>query len=102
MTLDREIRGSAYDGSGCLRVPKRGWRPYLPPYLAPFPRDGVILELKFDTQAPCWMFDLVRLFNLNRIAVCKYAACVFAQQLQWGRRLLHEQEEDLKLAEFRE
>jgi len=102
VTMDREIRGSSYDGSGCLRVPKRGWRPFLPPFLAPFPRDGVILELKFDSMAPFWMFDLVRLFNLNRIAVCKYAACVYAQQLQWGRRVFPEQEEDLKLAEFRE
>jgi hypothetical protein len=102
VTLDREIRGSSYDGSGCLRVPKRGWRPYLPPYLAPFPRDGVILELKFDNQAPYWMFDLVKLFNLRQTPVCKYSACIYAQQLQWGRRVLHEQEEDLKLAEFRE
>ncbi len=102
ITLDREIRGSSYDGSGCLRVPRRGWRPYLPPYLAPFPRDGVILELKFDTQAPSWMFDLVRIFNLNRIAVCKYAACIYAQQLHWRRRVFPEQEDDLKLLEFRE
>ena len=102
VTLDREIRGSSYDGSGCLRVPQRGWRPYLPPYLAPFPKDGVILELKFDNQAPGWMFDLVKLFNLRQTPVCKYSACIYAQQLQWGRSVLPEQEEDLKLAEFRE
>ena len=38
VTLDRYIHGSRYDGSGRLQVPKRGWRPYLPPYLAPFPQ----------------------------------------------------------------
>ena len=97
VTLDREVRGSGYDGSGTLRVPKRGWRPYLLPYLAPFPRDGVILELKFNDRAPCWMFDLVRTFNLRQTPVCKYSACIYAQELQWGRRVLDEQEEDLKL-----
>ena len=97
VTLDRQIRGSRYDGSGRLEVPRRGWRPYLPPYLAPFPPDGVILELKFNDRAPRWMFDLVRLFNLQQTPVCKYCACIYAQQLEWGRRVLPEQEEDLVL-----
>ena len=97
VTLDRYIHGSSYDGSGQLRAPKRGWRPYLPPFLAPFPKDGVILELKFDNQAPRWMFDLVKIFNLHQTPVCKYSACIYAQQLQWRRRVLTEQEEDLVL-----
>jgi len=97
ITLDREIRGSRYDGSGRLQVPKRGWQPYLPPYLAPFRRDGVILELKFDNRAPNWMFDLVKIFNLRQTPVCKYTACIYAQQLHWNRPVLAEQEEDLKL-----
>jgi VTC domain len=97
VTFDRYIHGSRYDGSGRLQVPKRGWRPYLPPYLAPFPKDGVILELKFDNQAPRWMFDLVKIFNLRQTPVCKYAACIYAQQLQWRRRVLPEQEYDLVL-----
>jgi hypothetical protein len=97
VTFDRYIHGSRYDGSGRLRVPQRGWRPYLPPYLAPFPHDGVILELKFDNQAPRWMFDLVKIFNLQQIPVCKYAACIYAQQLQWRRGVLPEQERDLVL-----
>ena len=97
VTFDRYIHGSRYDGSGRLQVPKRGWRPYLPPYLAPFPKDGVILELKFDNQAPRWMFDLVKIFNLRQTPVCKYAACIYAQQLQWRRRVLPEQEHDLVL-----
>ena len=97
VTLDREIRGSRYDGSGTLRVPQRGWRPYLLPYLAPLPKDGVILELKFDERPPRWMLDLVKIFNLHQIPVCKYTACVYAQQLQHGRQPLPEQEEALKL-----
>ena len=97
VTFDRYIHGSRYDGSGRLQVPKRGWRPYLPPYLAPLPKDGVILELKFDNQAPRWMFDLVKIFNLRQTPVCKYAGCIYAQQLQWHRRVLPEQEHDLVL-----
>ncbi len=97
VTLDRYIHGSRYDGSGCLRVPTKGWRPYLPPYLAPFPKDGVVLELKFDNQAPRWMFDLVKIFNLRQIPVCKYVACMYAQDLQWNRRVLPEQEHALTL-----
>ncbi len=74
VTFDRRIRGSRYDGSGRLEVPKRGWQPYMPPYLTPFPADGVILELKFDERPPKWMVDLVRIFNLQQTPVCKYCA----------------------------
>jgi hypothetical protein len=95
VTLDRYIHGSGYDGSGRLQVPNRGWRPYLPPYLAPFPKDGVILELKFDERAPLWMFDLVKIFNLRQTPVCKYSACIYAQQLQYKRGVLPEQEFDV-------
>jgi VTC domain len=102
VTMDRQVHGSCYDGSGELHVPKRGWRPFLPPYLAPFPRDGVILELKYDTQAPGWMVDLVKIFNLYQISVCKYTACIFAQQVQWHRKVLPEQEEDLLAATWRD
>ncbi len=97
VTFDRRIHGSRYDGSGALRLPKRGWRPYLPPYLAPLPKDGVILELKFDNQAPHWMFDLVRIFNLRQTPVCKYCGCIYAQQMQHGRQPLAELEEDLNM-----
>jgi hypothetical protein len=97
VTMDRYIHGSRYDGSGALTLPTRGWRPFLPPYLAPFPKDGVILELKFDNQAPRWMFDLVKIFNLRQVSVCKYVACMYAQDLQWRRRVLAEQEHDLQL-----
>jgi hypothetical protein len=95
VTFDRYIHGSRYDGSGRLQVPTRGWRPYLPPYLAPFPKDGVILELKFDNRAPLWMFDLVKIFNLRQTPVCKYSACIYAQQLHFNRAVLPEQEFDL-------
>jgi hypothetical protein len=99
VTLDRDIRGSTYDGSGELHVPKKGWRPYLPPYLAPMPKDGIILELKYDTRAPKWMVDLVKIFNLNQVAICKYVACMNAQQVQWRRRkVFSEQEDDLVAA----
>jgi len=97
VTLDRQIRGSLYDGSGRLQVPERGWPPYMPPYLAPFPKDGVILELKFDERPPRWMVELVKTFNLQQISVCKYCACVYAQQLHCGASARPELEEDLNL-----
>jgi hypothetical protein len=102
VTFDREVHGSRYDGSGELRVPKKGWRPYLPPYMGPWPKDSVILELKYDTQAPRWMVDLVKIFNLNQVAVCKYTACTFAQQMQWHRRVFPEQEKDLIAATWKD
>jgi hypothetical protein len=55
----------------------------------------VILELKFDDRAPLWMFDLVKIFNLRQTPVCKYSACIYAQQLQHKRGVLPEQEFDL-------
>jgi hypothetical protein len=97
VTIDRRVHGSRYDGTGRLHVPKRGWRPHLPPFMAPFPADGVILEMKFDERAPYWMFDLVKIFNLKQSPVCKYSACIYAQQLEWKRGVLAEQEEDLVL-----
>jgi hypothetical protein len=98
VTLDREVTGSRYDGSGELRVPKQGWRPFcFPPYMTPLPKDFVVLELKFEERAPRWMLDLVQVFNLQQIPVCKYSACVYTQQLQHGRQPLTEQEQTLKL-----
>jgi hypothetical protein len=102
VTFDREIHGSRYDGSGELHVPKRGWRPFLPPYLAPLPKDGIVLELKYDTQAPRWMVDLVRIFNLQQIAVCKFTACMYVQQIPWHRKIFPEQEEELIAATWRD
>jgi hypothetical protein len=43
------------------------------------------------------MLDLVQVFNLQQIPVCKYSACVYTQQLQHGRQPLTEQEQTLKL-----
>ncbi len=97
VTFDRYVRGSTYDGSGRLSLPRYGWRPYMPPYMAPFRDDNVVLELKFDDKAPKWMFDLVRIFNLQRIPVCKYTACIYAAGLQWGKPVRRENEEELML-----
>ncbi len=97
VTFDREVRGSRYDGSGRLETPKRGWLPYMPPHMAPFPRDGIILELKFDERPPRWMLNLVKIFNLSQTPVCKYTACIFAQQLHCRAPARPELEEDLHL-----
>jgi hypothetical protein len=98
VTFDREVSGSSYDGSGELHVPKHGWRPLcFPPYLTPVPKDLVILELKFEERPPRWMLDLVRIFNLTHIPICKYSACIYTQKLQQGRPPLPELVEPLKL-----
>lgn len=102
VTFDRNINGSYYDGSGKLSVPHRGWGPYLPPYMDPFPHDGVVLELKFDDRAPKWMFDMVKIFNLQRMPVCKYCACIYAMGLQHGRPILPEREKDLILPQWKD
>ena len=65
--------------------------------MTPLPKDFVVLELKFEERAPRWMLDLVQVFNLQQIPVCKYSACVYTQQLQHGRQPLTEQEQTLKL-----
>jgi len=41
--------------------------------------------------------DLVRIFNLQQIPVCKYSACIYTQQLQHGRPPLRELVEPLHL-----
>jgi hypothetical protein len=48
------------------------------------------------------MVDLVKIFNLNQVAVCKYTACTFAQQMQWRRRVFPEQEKDLIAATWQD
>jgi hypothetical protein len=45
---------------------------------------------------------VVKTFNLEQIAVCKYSACVYAQQLQWHRKVMADQEEDLIAAAWRD
>ncbi len=43
------------------------------------------------------MFDLVKIFNLRQIPVCKYVGCMYAQELPWRRPIMREQELDLVL-----
>jgi hypothetical protein len=91
VTMDRQVCAALYDGSGRLATPARGIPP--PPDRPPYylPRDGVVLELKYDERAPAWMYDMVRIFNLQRRAMCKYCACVDGMGLPWGNRVRHDQ-----------
>ena len=43
------------------------------------------------------MYDLVRIFNLERRYMCKYAACVDGLEMQWGKYHLPENELALQL-----
>ena len=40
------------------------------------PYSGIILELKMDRDAPQWMIDITRRFNLTRTGFCKYSTAV--------------------------
>ena len=104
VTFDRLVTATPYNEKlmpeeelGRLTSPLRGIPPPpdKPPYYLPF--DGVVLELKFEERAPNWMFDMVRIFNLERRFMCKYAACIDGMMLQWGKYPLPEEEQALML-----
>jgi hypothetical protein len=88
ITLDRQIRGTPYDGTGRLTVPPMGSVPNLRYYSY----KDVVLELKFKGKYPKWMEHLVRTFDLERRSVCKYCTCIDGMGLQWGRPVLAEQQ----------
>lgn len=94
ITLDRQIHGTAYDGSGRLSMPRfgvasRGTAPY---FVGP---DSVVLELKFDNRAPAWMFDLVKLFRLDRTSVRKFCICTEELGLVHGDRVALQRQQPL-------
>ena len=88
VTLDRQIRGTLYNGDGRLCVPPQGVVPNLRYYNS----HDVVLELKFDERFPPWMNHLVKTFDLERRSVCKYCTCIDAMGLQWGKPFYAEQE----------
>jgi hypothetical protein len=104
VTFDRQVAATPYDATtlvdgelGRLVAPQRGVSPPpdQPPYHLPY--DGVVLELKFEERAPAWMCDLVRIFNLQRRAMCKYASSVEGMKLDCGKPPLPEEEFPLML-----
>jgi hypothetical protein len=97
VTFDRQVHATPYDGSGRLTLPR--WGIPMPKNQAPYhvPHNGVIMELKFSTQAPRWMFAMVRYFNLRRVAMSKYCACLGGMGLPWGKTPLWEQQVPLQL-----
>lgn len=48
------------------------------------PKSAVVLELKSEDQAPRWMVDLVRAFQLVQVGNCKYSTAVWAEGLFHG------------------
>jgi hypothetical protein len=97
VTLDRHVAATPYDEStmldeqlGRLVAPRHGIPPPPdnPPYFLPV--DGVILELKFEERPPTWLYDMIRIFNLQRRFMCKYAAAVDGMKLPWGKPPLPE------------
>jgi hypothetical protein len=69
LTFDRRLEGVKYEGGGSLV--RTGV--IVHPQIA-----GVILELKFTDRFPVWMRHMVRTFNLTRVSMAKYVACIQA------------------------
>jgi hypothetical protein len=49
-----------------------------------FPFSGVVLELKTLSDAPHWMIDLVKHFDLVRVGNCKYSNAIWQEALFRG------------------
>jgi len=97
VTLDRDIHSTVYDGLGLLLLPERGIPPRYsaPPYN--LPRNGVVLEMKYDVRPPRWMIELVQKFNLERRPVSKFWMCMDAARVPEGLRPHPELERPLLL-----
>jgi hypothetical protein len=104
VTFDREVAATPYEewmmldeDLGRLLAPRRGVPPPpdRPSYYVPY--DGVVLELKFEERPPTWMYDMIRIFNLQRRAMCKYVSAVEGMMLNWGKPPLPEDEFALSL-----
>jgi hypothetical protein len=104
VTFDRQIAGTPYDDKtmldeelGRLIAPRQGIPAPTgnPPYC--FPKNVVVLELKFTDRCPTWMAELARIFNLDRRSVCKYASLIGGMRLHWGALPLPEQNFPLML-----
>ena len=54
---------------------QRQWNPF----------SGVVLELKTLKDAPHWMIDVVKKFDLMRCGNCKYSSAIWAEALFSGR-----------------
>lgn len=98
VTFDRLVHGTAYDGSGELKMPRWGVPPRdgEPFWMVP---GAVILEMKFDERAPRWMIEMVQMFNLHRRPVSKYCSCVDALDLPGNRRMPRQHDRPLALHE---
>ncbi len=81
VTMDRQLRATLYEGEERVGVPRRGAKPNP----LSIPPESVILELKFNHSCPRWMQKMVRMFNLHRRSVCKYAVCTEALGLPLRR-----------------
>jgi hypothetical protein len=97
VTMDRQVSATPYDESmmleedrGKLILPKYGVPPPSDKPSYNLPVDAVVLELKFEERPPTWMYDMIRIFNLERRYMCKYASSVEGMMLSWGKLPLPE------------
>ncbi len=67
ITFDRELAFKAVD-TPVVSVSGQGWHTV--------PMDFVILEIKFTDRYPCWLTDMVKIFDLKQTAMSKYVSSV--------------------------
>ena len=77
VTFDRAIRSQRMDRVTMTPTPGQ-WRYSDAPDLVHGAGSATVLELKFTTNVPMWMVDMVRTLNLDRRAFSKYGRSVEA------------------------
>ncbi len=86
VTFDTEIRAQATDRLSFEPTP-RGWRALDDAVTQRMMASMIVLELKFTTQVPLWLVNLVRRFGLQRMSFSKYGTSIraFYQPTDRGR-----------------
>lgn len=89
VTFDRAIKSQQMDTISMTPTPGR-WRPSDAGERMTTGFSPTVLELKFTTNVPVWMVDMVRALNLDRRAFSKYGRSVEAwSEYPDGRRTLN-------------
>lgn len=67
VTFDRQLYRQ-YVNDAIFKTNGQGWKP--------IPINFVVLEIKFTSNYPFWLKNMVRMFNLNRQSMSKYCSSV--------------------------
>ena len=67
VTFDRKVAGAPYGRNWSLFSSQEPVYPKL---------GGTVLEIKFTDRFPNWLGRMVQMFDLERISLAKYVACI--------------------------